>query len=325
MNTAFLDALNLAWKLHLVESGFAARSLLSTYETERRGVAQTLLDFDNRYAKLFSQKPSASTVAAATSDVSAEKDAEMPPSPPDSDSAAPPNAFVAAFKEACEFTSGYGVAYTDNALNWSPQHAVQSPLVIGSTARLRPGRLFPNSTVTRVADANVVHLEQAVPLNGAFRLFVFGGRPDDAAAQTALHGFGERLGATSSFLAKHGRAAAATDGDEMLSYTDMLTPHSRFFSLCTVLAGRRVAVDMARHVPPVLARYRDHVYADDGGRVAGQAVGAMHAKMGLGGGEGEGGPAVVVVRPDGYVSVVVRLVGAETAEVLEAFFEGLTR
>ncbi len=48
MNTAFLDAQNLAWKIHAVEAGFADRAILRTYETERRDVAETLLDFDNR-------------------------------------------------------------------------------------------------------------------------------------------------------------------------------------------------------------------------------------------------------------------------------------
>ncbi|KKA26084.1 hypothetical protein TD95_004013 [Thielaviopsis punctulata] len=320
MNTAFHDALNLAWKIHLVEGGFASRALLSTYESERRGVAQALLDFDNRYAKLFSQKPSASTVAAATSTSGGETDPGMLPSPPEMDGEAPKNAFVTTFKESCEFTSGYGVAYTANALNWSPAHPVQSPLIIPNTAKIRTGRLFPNANVTRVVDANAVHLEQQVPLNGAFRLFIFAGAPSSRAAQDALHAFGRRLEQPTSFLQRHAHATRTDDASEMLSYRDMDTPHSRFFTLCTVLAAERAQVDILKHTPAVLARYRDHVYADDGGRVpvAGERVGSGHAKMGL-----EDG-AVVVVRPDGYVSVAVRLVGEETAEVLDAYFKEIS-
>ena len=67
MNTAFLDAQNLAWKIHAVESGFARPSLLETYEPERKSVAEMLLDFDNRYAKLFSERiPAACEVQAAS-------------------------------------------------------------------------------------------------------------------------------------------------------------------------------------------------------------------------------------------------------------------
>src|SRR6195952_4301501 len=66
MNTAFHDAINFAWKMHLVESGFAKRSTLSTYESERKLIAENLLNFDAKYAKLFSTRlPSAGEVGAA--------------------------------------------------------------------------------------------------------------------------------------------------------------------------------------------------------------------------------------------------------------------
>jgi 2-polyprenyl-6-methoxyphenol hydroxylase-like FAD-dependent oxidoreductase len=52
MNTAFLDALNLAWKIHHVEAGFADRSLLNSYESERKLIAENLLNFDAKYAAL---------------------------------------------------------------------------------------------------------------------------------------------------------------------------------------------------------------------------------------------------------------------------------
>ena len=67
MNTAFLDAQNLAWKIHAVESGFADRALLRTYQPERRAVAEALLNFDNKYAKLFSQRPPAADEVRAAS------------------------------------------------------------------------------------------------------------------------------------------------------------------------------------------------------------------------------------------------------------------
>ena len=53
MNLAFADALNLAWKIHAVESGLASRQLLDTYETERRPVAESVIDFDHVFAKMF--------------------------------------------------------------------------------------------------------------------------------------------------------------------------------------------------------------------------------------------------------------------------------
>ena len=53
-------------------------------------------------------------------------------------------------------------------------------------------------------------------------------------------------------------------------------------------------------------------------QVSDVAVGAAHRKLGLSVEKGEG--VVVVVRPDGYVGVVVRLIGEETVDGLEVYF-----
>ncbi|KAK0911341.1 hypothetical protein LTR29_018341, partial [Friedmanniomyces endolithicus] len=98
MNTAFLDAQNLAWKIHHVESGFADRSILKSYESERKLIAENLLNFDAQYAKLFSQRqPSAGEVGPASKH-------------PTGDEKVDENEFIKMFKASCEFTSGYGVA-----------------------------------------------------------------------------------------------------------------------------------------------------------------------------------------------------------------------
>ena len=59
MNYGMFDAQNFAWKFHQLQNGFAAPSLLDTYEQERRKAANQLLDFDIRYARLFSSRPEA--------------------------------------------------------------------------------------------------------------------------------------------------------------------------------------------------------------------------------------------------------------------------
>ena len=306
MNTAFLDAQNLAWKIHAVEGGFAHRSILETYEAERRDVAETLLNFDNKYAKLFSQRPpEASTVqAAAASSTSSSSNGHED------------NDFIRTFKESCEFTSGYGVAYKPNALNWSPEHPAQSHLTQPTGTKLRTGRLLTNADVTRVVDANVVHLEQEVPLNGAFRLFVFAGKPraDGSGGPTpALRDLAVNMARRGSFYSAYRRADA-----DAVSHHERHTPHSRFFTVCVVFAAPRAQVDIDRDLPPLLARYRQHVYADDRwDRRVPDATAAAHAKMGLD--QERGG--VVVVRPDGYVGMVVGLEeGGGTVDALNAYF-----
>ncbi|RYP28307.1 hypothetical protein DL767_007267 [Monosporascus sp. MG133] len=301
MNTAFLDAQNLAWKIHAVEAGFADRALLMTYEPERRAVAESLLDFDNRYAKLFSQRPPAANEVQAASNHT-------------NGSATEENEFIKTFKESCEFTSGYGVAYGPNFLNWSPSHPAQSPLVLTypEDTRLQPGHLMINADVTRVVDANVVHLEQQIPLNGSFRIYVFAGRPSST-TQKALRDLASHAGKGGSFLTSYLRPDL---GD--VSHHETLNPHSLFFTLCTVFAAPHASIEIARDVPALLARYRDLVFADDrfDHRVP-DAKAAAHAKMGL---DPERG-GVVVVRPDGYVGIVVRLVeGSGTVDALNQYF-----
>lgn len=304
MNTAFLDAQNLAWKIHAVEGGFASRELLKTYEPERKKVAERLLDFDNRYAKLFSQQPpGASTVEAATDDRSSAQDEEKEEE----------NEFIKAFKEACEFTSGYGVFYETNELNWTRDRPATSIVVNPPGTKLTPGRLFPNSNVTRVADANAVHLEQEVPLNGSFRIFIFAGEP--AMTRQALRDFNDNLKNKRSFFSTYLRKDIET-----VSHHEQHNPHSLFFTLCTIFATKRASVEISRDVPDLLARYRQHVYADD--RLDVKVLGAKasaHMKMGFD--EQKGG--VVVVRPDGYIGMVAGLVeGRETVDALDEYFSG---
>ncbi|KAF4549157.1 FAD-binding domain-containing protein 3 [Elsinoe fawcettii] len=300
MNTAFLDAQNLAWKIHHVESGFADRSILKSYESERKLIAETLLNFDAQYAKLFSQKNPAEAQDASKS--------------ASSDKGSHENDFIRMFKENCEFTSGYGVAYNPNIFNWSPSHPAQSPLFLShaaGTTKLRTGRVLHNATVTRVSDANVVHLEQEVPLNGSYRLFLFAGKPGRTAKAVADLASGLRK--KGSFYNSFLRA-----DQERVSYHERHNPHSLFFTWCVVFNAKRSEVEVDDMVPDPIRRYRDHVYADDvwDKRVP-DAKAAAHAKMGLSEEEG----TVVVVRPDGYVGAVVKLVeGSGTVDALNKYF-----
>jgi hypothetical protein len=296
MNTAFHDALNLAWKIHHVEGGFANRSILESYETERKRIAEDLLSFDAKYAALFSQRaPSSSEVGAAS----------------EGKKASDINEFVEVFKSSAEFTSGYGIAYGSNEFNWSPEHSAQSRLFNPKGNTLRTGRVMPTANVTRVVDANEVQLEQEIPLNGSFRIFIFAGGP--SATQKAMSDFATNLQKKRSFYSTFEREDVAS-----VSYHERDNPHSRFFSICTTFAAPHVEISIPKLLPPVLARYSDHVYADDvwDARVP-EAKASAHAKMGL---DAEKG-GVVVVRPDGHVGCVLGLVeGNGTVDALNEYF-----
>ena len=301
MNTAFFDAQNLAWKIHQVESGFADRSLLESYEPERKKVAENLLDFDAKYAALFSQrKPSACEVNAASQN---------------SQDGSKQDEFVELFKSSCEFTSGYGVAYGPNAINWSPHHPAQSHLFYLKGTNLQAGRIMLTADVTRVVDANIVHLEQEIPVNGSFRIFLFAGVP--SVTKRAVADLCANMQKKNSFYKAFERADVAS-----VSYHERHNPHSYFYTICTVFAAPRTSIEIAEILPPLLARYNSHVYADDIQDLRTPHVeAAAHAKMGLD--QERGG--IVIVRPDGYVGCVIKLVeGSGTVDALNAYFGAFT-
>lgn len=297
MNTAFHDALNLAFKIHLVESGFAERSLLKTYEIERKMIAENLLDFDAKYAGLFSQQ--VPSMMRTGSSLKGNEEAD--------DS----NEFLKVFRENQDFTSGFGIVYEANAMVWSPSHPAQSALFQHERTNVRLGRVMPRANVTRVVDANVVKLEHEIPLNGSFRLFIFAGSP--STTKQAVADFATNLEHKDSFYTSNAYRDLAA-----VSHHERHNPHTRFISICTIFAAPRGSIDIATMLPPLIARYSYQVYADDivDATMSNERA-AAHAKMGFDEQKG----AVILVRPDGHVACVVNLVeGSGTVDALNDFF-----
>jgi phenol 2-monooxygenase len=57
MNVSMQDSFNLGWKIASVVKGNADRSILKTYQSERRKIAKDLIDFDHKFSRLFSGRP----------------------------------------------------------------------------------------------------------------------------------------------------------------------------------------------------------------------------------------------------------------------------
>lgn len=315
MNTAFHDAINFVWKVHHVESGFANRSVLETYEPERRAVADTLLNFDNKYAALFSKTQQAHNDSKSDQQAQGNQD------------------FINLFKENCEFTSGFGVAYGPNILNYSPEQSLanlptelRSLIISSDNGRLRPGRVMPNSNVTRVVDANKVHLENEIPFNGSFRLFVYGGSSSSPKQNQhpLLTSFSQHILQRGSFYSRF----MHHNQEQLDTHHDSNNPHSPFFSVALTLCTQRPEVEI-EHLPELFQAYRDRVYTDDAfNQPVPNANYGSHAKVGLvenDSGEKADG-AVVVVRPDGHLAIAVRLTeGDETVRVLNVYFDQFTK
>jgi hypothetical protein len=272
-------------------------SILSTYESERKDIAETLLNFDAKYAALFSKRrPNAGEVGEASHHKVGSDTAE--------------DEFVKTFKSSCEFTSGYGVAYQPNIFTWSPSHPAKSALFNIPGVHLTPGRAFTPTTVTRLADSNFVELEQEVPANGSFRIFVFAG--NQAKSKKAIADFALNLEKERSFLSEYRRSDIAD-----VSFFERHNPHSKLFTLSVIYAGSKNTVDV-ESIPQILRDYHHHLYADDIPDVrVPQATFAAHEKLGFNPEQG----GVVVTRPDSHVACTVQLVeGSGTVDALNEFF-----
>ncbi|KAI9719954.1 MAG: hypothetical protein M1828_005992 [Chrysothrix sp. TS-e1954] len=172
MNVSMQDCYNLGWKLGLVLKGISPRSILPTYQSERRRVAQDLIDFDHRFSRLFSGRPAKDAMDEA-------------------------GVSMAEFKEAFEkgnmFASGIAVDYGSSVLICKPGFplsqgdgsttttAVAPPhdTSIHSKQHLAPliklGTRFPSAQVLNQSDARPWHLAQFLKADGRFRIILLAG------------------------------------------------------------------------------------------------------------------------------------------------------
>ena len=133
MNSSIHDSWNLAWKLNLAVRGLSRPELLTSYEDERRQVADVLLDYDCE-----------------------ELDVLI---------AGDPEAYADNCLRHARLVSGYGADYTPNILN-----VFQKGSLLGD---LRVGSLPPPAKVTRFIDANPVDIHLDIPTLGQFRILFF--------------------------------------------------------------------------------------------------------------------------------------------------------
>lgn len=151
LNTSLPDTFNLGWKMAHVLQGKAQPRLLHTYETERRKVAQHLIDADRELSKLVATRPSAD-------DNSAEAKVD----------AAKIEAFM---KRQSGFVAGTSIEYY-------PSYIVTGQENQQLATGYHIGQRFHSAEASRVADGRIVHLGHLVKADGRWRLFIFGGKDD---------------------------------------------------------------------------------------------------------------------------------------------------
>ena len=151
MNVSMRDSFNLGWKLAAVLRGQARPELLHTYTAERRALAEQLINFDRKLARMFSAPP---TTGAADSDEGAVDPAE----------------FQRYFQQHGRFTAGTATTYGPSIIVGDGTH---QHLATG----FEIGTRFHSAPVVRLSDAKPVHLGHTVTADGRWRLFLFA---DDA-------------------------------------------------------------------------------------------------------------------------------------------------
>jgi phenol 2-monooxygenase len=166
MNVSMGDSFNLGWKLASVIRGRCSAQILHTYSDERQIVAKELIDFDRKFARMFSTPP---------------KDSSDPHS-----EGLDPAEFQSYFVRQGRFTAGTATQYYRSSITAEPtyQHLAKG-LVIGMR--------FHSAPVIRLADAKPVHLGHTIKADGRWRVFAFARAEDPAAPISGLRALCEFL------------------------------------------------------------------------------------------------------------------------------------
>ena len=146
MNVSMQDGFNLGWKLASVLLGRCSPKILHTYSDERQTVAKELIEFDRKFAEMFSAPPKDPTDAGSEG--------------------VDPAEFQKYFVMQGRFTAGTETRYYPSIISGQPtyQHLAKG-LVIGMRVHSAP--------VIRLADARPLQLGHVIKADGRWRLFIF--------------------------------------------------------------------------------------------------------------------------------------------------------
>ncbi|KRR29016.1 FAD-binding monooxygenase [Bradyrhizobium retamae] len=271
MNVSMQDAFNLGWKLASVLRRRSAPHLLHSYSAERHAVAKELIDFDREWAAI---------LASAKGDNKG------------ADAAKTQDYFV----RHGRYTAGTATHYRPSVITAEPNHQhLAKGLVIGTR--------FHSAPVVRLSDAKPVHLGHVTKADGRFRLFVFAGAGDPAAAISPVRSLCDFLSENpKSPVRRHTPAGA--DIDSVIDVRAVFQQSHAELAIATMpplllpRKGRYGLIDYEKMFCPDLKGGHD-----------------IFAMRGIDRDKG----CTVVVRPDQYVAHVLPLDGhAELA----AYFDG---
>ncbi len=166
LNTSLPDTFNLGWKLAAVLQGRSDPKLLDTYGTERRKVAQQLINADKELSKLVATRPTADDTSEQARIDTAQIEAFM--------------------KRQSGFVAGTSIEYFPSYISTGQDNQ-------GLASGFNIGQRFFSAEATRVADGRSQHLGHLVKADGRWRIFLFAGADDPTNPSSAAYQFVEFL------------------------------------------------------------------------------------------------------------------------------------
>ncbi|PSK34046.1 Ubiquinone biosynthesis monooxygenase COQ6, mitochondrial [Elsinoe australis] len=298
MNVSMQDTYNLGWKIAHVVQGKAPRSILKTYQSERRRIAQDLINFDHKFSRLFSGRPAKD--AADEAGVSMEE-------------------FKRVFLQGAMFASGLSVDYGRSMLIAKEGSAkeqgdgteVESAAVkvVGNQALCKAasiGMRFPSFQVLNQSGARPWPFQVWLKSDGRYRVVLFAGNVKEPEQRQRVDKWCEEAEKSGSWLKKYTPAGATID-----SVIEILTIHSAPRVDCNLLE------DFPDLLHPMRPNYMgwdyNKVFVDDASYHDGH--GEAYKNYGVDPVKG----CVVAVRPDGYTGFIGEL---EDVEGLSNYFAG---
>lgn len=194
MNVSMMDTYNLGWKLAHVVNGTMPRSVLNTYADERAKVAHDLINFDTKFAALFSGKPA----------TEGEEGIDL-------------EEFAKVFEQSHLFASGVDVQYPPSSIVAQGKSLSTQTLATG----LPLGKRFNSYRVMNQSDSRVWEFQDRLKSDGRWRIVVFAGSILDPVQKSRVEKLAKHLDSPTSFIHKYTPA-----GKPRNSVFDVLTIHS---------------------------------------------------------------------------------------------------
>lgn len=266
MNVSMQDGWNIAWKLAHVLEGRAPGSLLDTYSAERQVIAQDLIDFDREWSSMMAAKP---------------------------EELGDPSALADFYVKTAEFPAGLMTEYQPSLITGRAAH---QNLATGFPI----GRRFKSNAVTRVCDANPVHLGHHHRADGRWRLYVFAD-PPPAEERSKARDFAEWV--------------TGSPQSPVVAFTPAGGDIDAWFDVKVVYQQDHTGVDLGSVPRVYLPKVGPYEVVDYEKVYAADPADDVFDARGI-----DRGGALVVVRPDQYVAHVLPL---EATGELAAFFAGI--